>query len=89
MRKESGSGARHFHCNDWREMLALVNSSKMSVTNCAMQTDKVKICRFVSLHEEIRVKENNSKLKNDKYIKSRRCLNILYGKHKTCRNIEE
>ncbi|KAK6107091.1 Ion transport family protein [Brugia pahangi] len=41
MKKESGNGARHVHCNDWREMLALVNASnKMSANNYAAQTDK-------------------------------------------------
>uniref|UniRef100_A0A0R3RIK4 LSDAT_euk domain-containing protein n=1 Tax=Elaeophora elaphi TaxID=1147741 RepID=A0A0R3RIK4_9BILA len=41
MRKESGNGARHFHCNDWREMLALVNTSnKVPVNNYTTQTDK-------------------------------------------------
>ncbi|VDM92442.1 unnamed protein product, partial [Litomosoides sigmodontis] len=41
MKKESGNGVRHFHYNDWREMLALVNASnKLSVSNYATQTDK-------------------------------------------------
>ncbi|EJW74007.1 hypothetical protein WUBG_15084 [Wuchereria bancrofti] len=41
MKKESGNGARHVHCNDWREMLALVNASnKMAANNYAAQTEK-------------------------------------------------
>uniref|UniRef100_A0A915PF14 TRPM SLOG domain-containing protein n=1 Tax=Setaria digitata TaxID=48799 RepID=A0A915PF14_9BILA len=43
MKKESGNGVqlRHFHCNDWREMLALVNTShKIPTNNYTTQTDK-------------------------------------------------
>ncbi|EJD74757.1 CBR-GON-2 protein [Loa loa] len=41
MKKESANDARHFHCNDWREMLAVVNASnKKSISNYTTQTDK-------------------------------------------------
>ncbi|CAG9538250.1 unnamed protein product [Cercopithifilaria johnstoni] len=41
MKKESGNGARHFHCNDWREMLSLVNTAnKVTVGSRGTQTDK-------------------------------------------------
>ncbi|KAM3720978.1 Transient receptor potential channel [Dirofilaria immitis] len=41
MKKESGNGVRHFHCNDWREMLALVNTSdKIPVNNYTTQAEK-------------------------------------------------
>lgn len=49
MKKESGNDARHFHFNDWREMLALVNASnKMRMNNYTAQTDKVKIVGLLS-----------------------------------------
>uniref|UniRef100_A0A8R1XPP4 TRPM SLOG domain-containing protein n=1 Tax=Onchocerca volvulus TaxID=6282 RepID=A0A8R1XPP4_ONCVO len=44
MKKESGNDVRHFHCNDWREMLALVNTSnKMPIGNHATQTSQTDV----------------------------------------------
>uniref|UniRef100_A0A8R1XZ57 Uncharacterized protein n=1 Tax=Onchocerca volvulus TaxID=6282 RepID=A0A8R1XZ57_ONCVO len=41
MKKESGSDVWHFHGNDWREMLALVNTSnKMPIGNHTTQTSQ-------------------------------------------------
>lgn len=65
MKKESGNGARHFHYNDWREMLALVNSSnKISVNNYSMQTDKVKTITLLIFMTKYDLKKSDLKLNN-------------------------